>query len=285
MMVRFQFLILIYLLLKVVPGHAVEVIESAPYQKPQGLVEAIQLLQKTPSGRELYARAKARQVPIREGQISKTEITATRTIRGDSEQLNFVVQVLISQDKEPVFQALDLAHELIHAVSDKKNPFDPHMSATDYVRHGIEGKGGEAEAIAEECKVGRELVALDGVVKSETAGLIKARCQYVWKLEKDESRWKRSFYQLGQYYRSFVKAWLGTQPADDHRREWAEKLERRSPIFSSAAAHKPYPVALLEEYLEVTRIICERAVRSPAGRSLASMSALRDRCRSLDGTP
>jgi hypothetical protein len=281
MMVRFQFLVVAFLLLRIWPAHAVDVIESAAYRKPDNLVRAIELLRKTPSGREIYARAVERQVPIREGKISKTEITATRTVQGTSERLNFVVQVLISQDKEPVFQALDLAHELVHAVNEKKNPFDPKLNASEYIQHGIEGKGGEAEAIAEECKVGHELVDLKTELKDETARLIKARCQYVWKLEKDDSKWKKSFYQLGQYYRGFVQAWLGTQPAETARREWTDKLEARTPIFSSAAAHKPYPVALLEEYLEVTRIICDRAMRSRVGRGIASFTAFEARCKAI----
>lgn len=288
MMVRFQFLVVVYLLIRVLPAHAVEVIESAPYRKPDSLVRAIELLRKTPSGREIYDRALAIKVPIREGKISKTEITATRTIQGSTEKLNFVVQVLISQDKEPVFQALDLAHELVHAVNDKKNPFDPKLNASEYIEHGIEGKGGEAEAIAEECQVGRELVDhreqnafLRAEVKEETARLIQARCQAVWKLAKDDSKWKKSFYQLGQYYRGFVQAWLGTGPAEEARREWSDKLEARTPIFSSAAAHKPYPVALLEEYLEVTRIICDRAMKSRVGRGIASFTAFQERCKGI----
>lgn len=267
------------------PAQAVEVIEGAAYQKPEGLVKAIQLLNKTASGRAIYSQAVQHRVPIREGKISKTEITATRTIQGDSEKLSFVVQVLISQDKEPVFQALDLAHELIHAVNEKKNPFDPQMNATEYIEHGIEGKGGEADAIAEECRVGRELVDLKNELKSETSQLIKARCQYVWKLEKDNSKWKKSFYQLGQYYRGFVNTWLGTQPDRGERQAWSEKLEARTPIFSSAAAHKPYPVALLEEYLEVTKIICDRAMKTAVGRGLASFTKFEARCKGIRNSP
>jgi hypothetical protein len=285
MMVRLQILLALWLLIKTLPGHAVEVVEGSAYQKPANLVTAIQLLRKTPSGRELYSRAMQARVPIREGKISKTEITATRTIQGETEKLNFVVQVLISQDKEPVFQALDLAHELVHAVNEKKNPFDPNMNATDYVQHGIEGSGGEASAIAEECRVGRELTELANELKSESVDLIKARCRYVWKMETDPSKWKKSFYQLGQYYRGFVKAWLGTQPDPRERAEWSEKLEARTPMFSSAAAHKPYPVALLEEYIEVTRIICDRAMKSPVGRGIASLTSFEERCKAIKNSP
>lgn len=280
MMVRFQLLLVLWLMIKALPTHAVEVVESAPYQKPQGLERAIELLKQTATGAEIYQRAIEMQVPIREGSISKTEITATRTLEGKNEKLNFVVQVLISQDKEPVFQALDLAHELVHAVSPKQNPFDPNINATEYVQHGIEGEGGEANAIAEECRVGKELNE-SKTLKPETAQLIRARCQYVWKMENDRSRWKKSFYQLGHYYREFVRALNATKP--DHRevKEWTDRLEARTPLFSSAAAHKPYPVALLEEYLEVTKVICQRAMNSKFGRGLASVTAFDERCKAI----
>ncbi|MBS1958911.1 MAG: hypothetical protein JST80_05515 [Bdellovibrionales bacterium] len=284
MMVRFQLLLVLWLLIKALPVHAVEVVEGAAYQKPEGLVKAIALLQQTEAGREIYQRAHEAQVPIREGKISKTEITATRTLEGKNERYDFVVQVLISQDKDPVFQALDLAHELVHAVSPKKNPFDPNMNASEYVQHGIEGEGGEANAIAEECKVGREL-SDNKAIKSETVQLIKARCQYVWKLENDNSKWKKSFYQLGQYYHNFIRALNATKPDYREVAEWNEKLEAKSPMFSSAAAHKPYPVALLEEYLEVTKIVCDRAMKSRIGRGIASFTAFEERCKAIRNSP
>jgi hypothetical protein len=266
MMVRFQLLVVLLILLKTLPVHSVEVIEGAPYSRPAMLTEAMQLLVKSETGQKLVQQARRDRVPIRAGQISKTEIVATRVVEGTGnrsrEKLHFTVQVLISQDKEPAFQALDLAHELVHAVHEKKNPFDPNMTATDYVEHGIEGQGGEAQAIAQECQVGQELSKNGAIQDASTLKLIQARCQTVWKLGRDESKWKKSFYQLGQYYRGFVKEWLATRPQEQSVESWKEKLAARSPLFSSASAHKPYPVALLEEYIEITRIICAKALGS-----------------------
>lgn len=271
MMLRARWLLLVWLFLKVIPNvHAVEVIEGAEYVKPMALIQAIKILENTERGKGLLEQAQHHRVPIRAGAVSKTEITVTRVVEPQSfgkkpgntaEKLHFAVQVMISQEKEPVFQALDLAHELVHAIHEKKNPFDPNMTATEYVEHGIEGAGGEAHAIAEECKVGHEVAR---TLNNSTSKLIAARCRTVWKLEKDETTWKKSFYQLGRHYRAFVQEWLATRPQEESVEAWKEKLAARTPLFSSASAHKPYPVALLEEYIEITRTICARALGSPA---------------------
>ena len=241
------------------------------------LTEAVKLLESTPTGKTAVAQARSLHIPVREGAVSKTEVTATRVSQGKKEELKFNVQVLVSVDKETAFQALDLAHELTHAIHPKENPFNPDLSASQYVRHGIEGDGGEAQAIAQECQVGKELIQQNSV-QEKTAELIKARCQFVWKTENDPSRWKRSFYQLGNYYHQF-RALLKGDSED-------LKLETKSPMFASAVAHKPYPLALLEEYVQITKTICERARKlqssNAIARSLASTAKLDQRCRAVE---
>ena len=229
-------------------------------------------------------KSRALQVPIGEGSISKTEITATRTVQNQTEKLNFKTQVLVASDKEPVFQALDLAHELVHAVNPKHNPFDPALSASAYVQSGIESEGGEANAIAQECKVGKEMIETSHL-REEAIQMIKARCQFAWKTEASPSRWTESFYFMGQYYRDFLRQIRGTRRAhEDPKAEsnWDVKVANRSPVFSSAVAHKPYPLALLEEYLEITKTICARAKTSALARKIASASqSLEERCQAV----
>jgi len=112
--------------------------------------------------------------------------------------------------------------------------------------------------------------------------LIKARCQVVWKASANESKWKQSFYYMGQYYRDIFARIGGLRLDSAERAEWEDKLVARTPLFSSAVAHKPYPLALLEEYVEITRKVCGRAEKSRGmGRALASIPLLRERCESV----
>ncbi len=252
---------------------------------PTKLDRAMELLSQTESGAKELSEAKSAGVPIKEGLVSKTEVTATRTIQGTKENYTFKTQVIIASDKDPVFQALDLAHELVHANHPKENPFNPKLNAGDYVRHGIEGKGGEADAISKECEVGKEIMeskTLQSQIKADTLDLIKARCQFVWKTAANDSKWKQSFYFMGQYYRDFVAQVSGLKIGAEYRASLDEKLEPRSPLFASAVAHKPYPLALLEEYVEITKRVCSRSKSSRGvGRAVASIPLLKERCNEV----
>ncbi len=274
---RLQLGILVLVVLKLV--NAAHALEPGVTPESGSLSAAIQLLEQTPTGKAALEQARLHQIPIHAGAISKTEITVTRSVDAASttqdEKLKFVTQVVIARDKEPVFQALDLAHELVHAVNPKKNPFDPNLNAQDYIQYGIEGNGGEAQAIAQECKVGKELTSL----KQETSNLIKARCEFVWNTENDTKKWQHSFYQLGQYYHAFLG--LMRNYKTESNAAWTDRVEAKSPVFSSAVAHKPYPLALLEEYVQITRVICEKALKTNMGRKIASVASLETRCRAV----
>jgi len=246
------------------------------------LKSALTLLSKTKEGAEQLKAAEAMGIPIEAGPVSKTDITATRSNDGNGEAFKFKTKITIAEDKEPVFQALDLAHELMHATHPKSNPFDPNLDAATYVKHGIEGEGGEADAIAQECSVGKQLTESEvSNMKTETIQLVKARCQFVWNTAQDKSRWKKSFYFLGQYYREFMKDVVSLNLPEKSKSDWLDKIEAKSPMFSSAVAHKPYPLALLQEYVEITHKVCDRAKTSQLGRTISSVSLLTERCQSV----
>jgi hypothetical protein len=247
------------------------------------LKSALTLLARTKEGAEQLKQAEAMGIPIQAGPVSKTDITATRSNSGGTEEFKIQTRVTIAEDKEPVFQALDLAHELVHAIHPKSNPFDPKLNADIYVKHGIEGEGGEAEAIAQECTVGKELTEgnLASTMKADTINLVKARCQFVWNTSQNKSRWKQSFYFLGQYYHEFMRSVVSLKVNDKTKNDWADRVEARSPMFSSAVAHKPYPLALLQEYVDITHKVCNRAKASQIGRSISSVSLLTERCQAV----
>lgn len=244
-----------------------------------GLNQAMAMLEKTEIGKSIMKEAREKNLSIVEGRISKTEIIATRVVQGKEERLEFNVQVIVSRDKSPVFQAIDLAHELVHALHPKSNPFDPKLNAVDYIRSGIESEGGEAQAILQECKVGRELVP---VVEDESAQLIKARCQYVWKTENNQNLWKLSFYHLGKQLDLFRNK-LNSINVDQVKRDIiARMVQPKDPMFTSAAANKPYPLALLDEYVEITQKICNKSFqRRIATVPTPATVAMEERCQSL----
>jgi hypothetical protein len=254
---------------------------AAEINPQSGLAKAMALLEKTTLGKEALQEARDQNLSIMEGRISKTEIIATRVIQGKEEKLDFNVQVLISKDKSPVFQAIDLAHELVHALHPKSNPFDPKLNAVDYIRQGIESEGGEAHAIMQECKVGQELVAF---VDEEPAQLIKARCQFVWKSQKDEDQWKLSFYHLGKQFALF-RSRLNSVNSDQDKKDSISKIiQTKDPLFTSAAANKPYPLALLDEYVEITKKICNKSQErklASVQNAVAPNTQMDERCQSL----
>lgn len=256
-------------------------VQAAEYNPQGGLAKAIAILEKTSIGREVMAEAREKNLSIVESTISKTEIIATRVFVGKEEKLEFNVQVLISRDKNPVFQAIDLAHELVHALHPKSNPFDPKLNAVDYIRAGIEADGGEAHAILQECRVGRELLE---VVAQEPAQLIKARCQYVWKTENHPDQWKLSFYHLGKHFALFHSKLNSINTDQEKNHSISKIVQAKDPLFTSAAANKPYPLALLDEYVEITQKICNKTQQrkiASVGVAGAASTSMDERCQSL----
>lgn len=247
-----------------------------------GLVPALSLLKKTTRGSQILNKAEQMKIPLELGDVSRTDVTASRMSGGKGEPFQFHVRVVISREKEPLFQAMDLAHELVHALGPKLNPFDPQLDPLTYVRRGIEGPGGEVEAIRSECGVGRELLdagAQKLQVKGDSLLLVKARCVAAWKSKDEPLKWVKNFYSLGHFHDDFVSTVSTLNLTTEERIRWRGQVGTRSPMFSSAVTHKPYPLALLEEYIQITRQVCEKAKdRVRSGRSLASESPLFGRC-------
>jgi hypothetical protein len=261
---------------------------TPPAETPGAPERVMELLRETPSGFPLVEAATEAGVPIEEGKVSRTEVTATRVSRDGEAFTRFETKVVLSRSKSPVFQALDLAHELVHALRPKENPFNPDLMAGEYVVRGIEGEGGEAEAILHECRVAKDFLEhrkFEGRIGVEERALVKARCATVWKLSVNEGAWKRSFYQLGQHTRDFlerISKRVGKSPREWNW--WKERVDSRSPLFSSAVAQKPYPLALLEEYEEITARFCEKALKREEGRAPAGDPGLGTRCGSTRGS-
>ncbi len=247
-----------------------------------GLDPAMNLLRRTHRGSQLLKKAEQMNIPLAAGEVSRTDVTASRMSGGKGDPFQFQVRVVISREKEPLFQAMDLAHELIHALGPKLNPFDPSLDPLTYVRRGIEGPGGEVEAIRSECAVGREFLDAGAEklqVKADSLLLLKARCLSAWKSKDEPLKWVKNFYNLGHFHNDFISTVNTLSLTSEERVRWRGQVGIRSPMFSSAVTHKPYPLALLEEYIQITRQVCEKARdRVRSGRNLASESPLFGRC-------
>ena len=246
------------------------------------LSDAFRFLNGTQTGAGIHERAKELEIPISLGLVSKTDMIATRKGEGKKEKLRVETRVVVAMNKDPVFQALDLAHELTHATESRPNPFDPKLDPMGYVRSGIEGVGGEASAIRAECTVGKELLqgASRFKLKSVTKRLIRARCAASWSAEAEPHRWIESFYNLGHFYSDFLGELKGLRLEPSRFGRWRQKVHAKSPLFSSAVTHKPYPLALLEEYVEITRKVCGRA-KEAISRSPSSVKEMHSRCQTV----
>lgn len=264
------------------PANAMDRLEVSQKIQSQRIQEVQRWLSLTETGRVLLEKAQYYKIPIQVGKVSKTDLTATRVNDAQGERFEFRSTIYLSAEKDAVFQALDLAHELTHALNPNTNPFDPQLTAQEYVKRGIESKGGEAQAIVNECRVGKELVtATRTSLKKETSELIKARCQVVWNKSSDEASWKETFYQMGHHYHEFLNRVAQLKVTDQETKSWAKKIQAKSPLFSSAVSKKPYPLALLEEYIDITQSICAKIDSSFLGRSIASVQLLKNRCQSV----
>jgi len=254
---------------------------------PQVIPVPVQhLLSRTTRGSELLHEFFKSQVQVESGSVSRTEFTALRRV-SDPAPRGWKIVIHLNTSKDDIDQALDLAHELTHALSPRLNPYDPNLTLEGYVEHGIEGPGGEADAIMTECVVGQQLMNSVDVSDRER---IRRRCLTAWNAVEDRSdakknknriaslteekkeNWKKSFYAVGEYF-GIAKHWL----------RHVSSLSQESPQFISAMAKRPYPLALIEEYLGISRALCTRVTDRIASGSASVLDHdfLRKRCANL----
>ena len=175
-------------------------------------------------------------------QVSRTDAVLTRSINPATGEQVVSREVTIYLRKHPTQEstALDLIHELVHAVRSKPlDPYSPDLNLKGYITQTLEGPGGEIEAVYTEC---RYFLDQKWEHKPDT------RCdRYLDKLTK--ARIREDFYKVGEF-----KPML-----DSHR--LSIPITSAAPIFISSTGNAPYPVALYHEYLEITRQACENAKR------------------------
>jgi hypothetical protein len=158
--------------------------------------------------------------------------------------------IYLRRDQSLQETILDLAHEMTHAVSGPQwDPYDPNLTPGLYIKTAIEGTGGEVEAVLNECHVSEEL--------AQRFGTKNARCEgYFRGLTGDEAKAKilRDFYRVGQWREALSEGLNGEEKLFPH-------LSDQKPTLYSSTGNSPYPISLLREYEELTKVACSNSVR------------------------
>lgn len=243
----------------------------------QKIREALEFLNEAPTGAELIRRAGKewglRNVQdllqkIEWGQVSKTDAVLVRHFNPETlaEHRERSVTILLRRDQPLEDLVLDLAHEMTHAVAGPSwDPYDPSLNAIEYVWRGIEGEGGEVDALVGECQIGVEL--------AERLGGLPSRCErYLTRAAAapkiDRGRVLRDFYRVGRWKKELIQR---LKPEAFGR---FALLSEETPVLYSSTGQAPYPLALYREFQEMTSIACENSRRRLSSLSSSSSGVL-----------
>jgi hypothetical protein len=254
---------------------------------PTPIAQAVGLLDLVPTGRQILDRAQALWAVdergdllrfLKTGKASRTDAVLTRHFNPATQQetRSRDVSIYLREGATLGDTILDLAHELVHATTRPAwDPYDPTLTAGKYIQNAIDGEGGEVSAVLLECKVARELARL----KPELVGMTaQSRCAAYWASGDriDMEAVQKDFYRVGRWYAT-LRQKLGSEFSE------LPMISQAPPRLYSSTGASPYPVALYEEFTEMTRVACantRRRVTASAERSPASTEQfLASRCR------
>ncbi len=236
------------------------------------LPELLELLRTTPTGKALLAKAQAKDqkflTQIYKGRVSFTENTYSRSysLLDGQEEIHVSETITIGDSLAKSDAVVDLAHELTHfAYKQFMSPYHLELTKTEFIHNGIEGRGGELDAFAVECRVAWELQ------KKYLNFPDHSLCKHyrVGELGFSRALAKQDYYAVGKIVSKSDASLLQSFPA------YSQKL----PVFTSSYAHLPYPLALAKEYEDTRRSACENnakkykliASQSTKGRAPSSL--------------
>jgi hypothetical protein len=233
--------------------------ENQPFQTQLSLSGIVQRIEETQQGHELLKKVYRTwdwdlsillNEKLQWGTTSRTDTVLTRKYNpetGEEERLREITIYLRKNQPETEI-VLDLVHELVHAsVSPGFDPYDPSLTAGKYIWAALEGPGGEVEAVQMECSVGLEI---SQKLKTEVP-----RCEdYYSKSHKQVVREKirKDFYRVGQAKHDVMQR-LGNEEA------LFPLLSTEFPKLYSSTGKKAYPLALLQEFDEMTQVACQNS--------------------------
>ena len=259
-------------------------------RQQERLQNVLRLLEVQPKGQSLLAKARTEwgihdasgwSSRIQWGGVSRTDTTLVRKYNLDTreEKRERRVEIVLRQDQSDQDAALDLAHELVHALSRPAfDPYDPYLTPGKYVAASIEGTGGEVEAMTSECQVTLEMNQGQSFMHFH-------RCKKYLNLEKgfvNQEKIREDFYRSGQWF-------------DQVREELGEEkyrfphLSNSKPEFYSSIEGVPYPIALIQEYKQLTLSACFNSAqrkknlsRDQKPPSLTDSFHLEERCKKIE---
>jgi hypothetical protein len=245
-----------------------------PIQGQNRIQMALEILARVPSGHALIKKSLSvwnlksdfdLLQFVKPGPVSRTDAVLTRHFDSDTgkESREREVTVYVNDNQSLVNMILDIAHEMVHATSRPSwDPYDPHLTAGQYILSAIDGEGGEVQAVATECKVAIEL--------SKNYQIPTKRCQNYLKSDQDQTveidPIRRDFYRVGQWKTELSKQ-LGAEIS------LFPKLSADPPELYSSTGNAPYPVALLKEYQALTQVACENTRRRYSSSSAPERSS------------
>ncbi len=277
--------------LNTVPAQAVSSDLSA-----QRLLQVWRVLESLPSGRGLVTKAQQTWKLKSEGDFlkhlklgssSRTDAVLTRHFSSETgqEEREREVTIFLRETQSDLELLLDLSHELVHATSRPLfDPYDPDLSAVHYIQSSIDGEGGEVEAVLAECAVAEEWGMRAGQVVHRCRNYVDAKSHSIsGQAGEIRKRISADFYRVGSWLNELQKE-LGAAIS------LLPELNAEKPRLYSSTEHTPYPVALYQEYAEMTQIACKNSlerkrilVTHPTARELGQISRvekfLATRCR------
>jgi len=226
----------------------------------------ISVLKQSSSGKTILALA-ANKDPnfeslIHIGDSSITESTYSRTysLLDGSESFQLKHKIYLDKRLSLAEAVFDLSHELTHfSLKEVMNPYGHEFSQAAFIRHGIEGIGGELDAFEYECTVAKELE------QNFAHFPIHQLCNKYWSrngFNREEA--KMDYYVVGSF--KVPKKLLDFFP---------EIKKENEVVFVSSYAKMPYPLAFFQEYNDTKIAVCKNNERklqliSSQGRELAS---------------
>jgi hypothetical protein len=232
------------------------------HARPVRIERVLAILENTSTGHKILERARKQwglrsgldeiQKYIRWSNVSKTDAVLVRTFDSETgvEKRERRVTVLLRQNQSELEVILDLAHEMTHATDTPAwDPYDPDLTVGSYVSQAIEGPGGEAAALENECRVARELHA---------KGPAQERCAPYWLPGNGVDRAKivADFYRVGHERNKVIERF-----GDGRDERVRSQISADRPILFSSTGRAPYPVALIAEYTDITTAACRNTLR------------------------
>jgi hypothetical protein len=211
--------------------------------------ELLEVLASVPEGQRLLEEVSEKdpifQKKLLMGEASLTESTFSRSysLVDGQEKIQVRHEITLNRRLRMSEAVVDLAHELVHF--SKKEMLDPYREGFElkqFVLRGIEGPGGELEALSAECGIAW---ALEKRYKNFPKHPLCAPYKNqngAFNLEQA----RLDYYAVGR--------WL--ERAGELRKIFPD-LHSGKVIFTSSYARKPYPIALAEEYDAIRKTACE----------------------------